>query len=81
MQEAMLPLPSSRTEDDCTSSYHIRSNAIQRAIPGKHTFHTIALLRTKLRLMSIKKVVFKNWLFITKPIQQPTNTIIGNITD
>lgn len=65
----MLPLPNSRTEEDRTSSYHIMSNAILRAIPRKQTSHTIALLRTKLRLMFIKKVVwcpFKNWLFIIK---------------
>ena len=80
----MLPLPNSRTEDDCTSSYHIMSNAILRAIPANQTFHTIALRRTKLRLMFIKKVVgcpFKNQLFITKPIQQPSNPITRKFTD
>jgi len=80
----MLPLPSSRTEDDCTSSYHIMCPAILKAIPGKQTFHTTALLRTKLRLEFIKKVVwcpFKNCLFITEPIQQPSKPIIRNFTD
>lgn len=54
----MLPnLPSSGMEGNCTSDYRVTSHSILRTIPGKQTFHTIALLRTILRNNILQKVV------------------------
>lgn len=74
----MLPnLPSSGMEGNCTSDYRVTSHSILRTIPGKQTFHTIALLRTILRNNILQKVVRysgkKKKLYITKSIQQPPN--------
>lgn len=54
----MLPnLPSSGMKGNCTSDYRVTSHSILRTIPGKQTFHTIALLRTILRNNILQKVV------------------------